>query len=212
MSAGNTYTATFAQQTDRPTDHVSHKESTRQQIQGRSNCTYCGVLSWLAALTSCWNIFLSFMGSIPAKIKWEDKYSFIPAGLIMFTRTAHGKNTGIALPWFISSTTRNGQLVRSWSDTRYRMVETERSYTWHENKYQLLTRHSREKRCKQNTHLTAFIHTPPDWWWALSTCSWPVCLTKIILTLHFKRNRITPQNKVQQKILLNHANKDYSSL
>jgi hypothetical protein len=24
------------------------------------------VFSWLAALTSCWNIFLSFMGSIPA--------------------------------------------------------------------------------------------------------------------------------------------------
>jgi len=28
--------------------------------------TNCGVLIWLAALTSCWNIFLSFMGSIPA--------------------------------------------------------------------------------------------------------------------------------------------------
>jgi SMC interacting uncharacterized protein involved in chromosome segregation len=21
-----------------------------------------------------------------------------------------------------------------------------------------------------------FLHTPPDWWWALSTCSWLVCL------------------------------------
>lgn len=27
----------------------------------------CGVFGWLAALTNCWNIFLSFMGSIPVE-------------------------------------------------------------------------------------------------------------------------------------------------
>ena len=31
------------------------------------------------------------------------------------------------LPWLISSTTRKGQCVRSWSDTKYKIVDTDRS-------------------------------------------------------------------------------------
>lgn len=34
--------------------------------------SYCGVSGWLAALTNCWNIFLSFIGSIPEKTKKSD--------------------------------------------------------------------------------------------------------------------------------------------
>lgn len=33
-----------------------------------AQCSYCGVFGWDAALTNCWNIFLSFIGSIPEKI------------------------------------------------------------------------------------------------------------------------------------------------
>jgi hypothetical protein len=56
--------------------------------------------------------------------------------------------TGIALPWFISSTTRNGQLVRSWSDTRYRMVETDRSYKWQKI---IVIINMHKKKSKHNT-------------------------------------------------------------
>lgn len=37
--------------------------------------SYWGVLGWLAALTNCWNIFLSFIGSIPRQTTRYDIYS-----------------------------------------------------------------------------------------------------------------------------------------
>jgi hypothetical protein len=43
------------------------KSADMHAVQGVAcTVTNCGVLIWLAALTSCWNIFLSFIGSIPA--------------------------------------------------------------------------------------------------------------------------------------------------
>lgn len=36
--------------------------------------SYCGVFDWLAALTNCWNIFLSFMGSIPDTNKENESW------------------------------------------------------------------------------------------------------------------------------------------
>ncbi len=121
----------------------------------------------------------------------------------------------VSLPWLISSTTRKGQWVRSWSETKYKMVATDLScFTKYKHVQFVNTKPSRISRKMwnekslskfnvkqfksniQDLNCWALVLTPPDWWWALSTCNSPVSLhphtvPEVSLTLKTWRGRAT---------------------
>lgn len=129
-----------------------------------------------------WGPFLQFSGkhlSCQCLQTWSTSYHFSIA-----LSASVRELVQFDLPWFISSTTRKGQLVRSWSDTRYRIVETDRSYKQEENTIVII------KRYIFWQWIIAFdrlFYTPPDWWWALNTFNWPVCLRKNNTTIWLKK-------------------------